>query len=327
MSRSTSGSRSSVSGSTVVIGQRPRRESSPIDGVADVQFGAGPLEFGQPLDAADHDVRPEPAHVAPEGGHGAVCRDEQREHVEAFGAVVGLEPRVGAGSPPHRASASGCPTAARRCAAPRPRPACRGARAAGSGGAMCVRLRVRERGRCGRRECRPCQHGLRDRFAGQGLHRVAPERQHGHHLAWMRGGDAGVDPGSGDCPGAGLESRRPESLTVLLPTGGAELMRTAIWRRGPSARAAAAVRAAAVPSAPKSYEALHCQGFFVVGLVGANSHSSSPMPLVRCTCFAAKSTSALLATKSPQVPGHQHHRSGGKSRSLTSSPTCSPPRP
>ena len=101
MSFSTSGSRSSVSGSTVVIGQRRAQRVEPDHGVADVQLRPCPPALGEALDPADHDVRPEPPDVAAELGHGAVGRDEEREDVEAGEPVERGELGVVARGRPH----------------------------------------------------------------------------------------------------------------------------------------------------------------------------------------------------------------------------------
>src|SRR4030095_4024234 len=55
---------------------------------ADAQAGAWPLALGQPVDAADHDVRPQATMVVTEGSDGAVGGHQQRQHVEALNAVV-----------------------------------------------------------------------------------------------------------------------------------------------------------------------------------------------------------------------------------------------
>ena len=77
--------------------QRARSESSADHHVADPQPPALPFALGEALDAAEHDVRPQPAAVAAERPDRPVGGDEQREDVEALGRVEARELRVGAG--------------------------------------------------------------------------------------------------------------------------------------------------------------------------------------------------------------------------------------
>ena len=72
------------------------------DRLADVQFGAGPVALRQPFDAANHDVRPQPPHIAAEGLDGTVGGDQQRHDVEPVEALPRFEPRVGAGGLLHQ---------------------------------------------------------------------------------------------------------------------------------------------------------------------------------------------------------------------------------
>ena len=53
-----------------------------------------PLTLSEPLHSADHDVRSQPPNVTTELGHGAVCRDEEREDVEPGEAVERDEMRL-----------------------------------------------------------------------------------------------------------------------------------------------------------------------------------------------------------------------------------------
>ena len=72
----------------------PAQRIEPHDDLADVQLGARPVAFGETLDAADENVRPEPTDVPAEGRDTAVGRDEQRKNVEAVEILRRLEPRV-----------------------------------------------------------------------------------------------------------------------------------------------------------------------------------------------------------------------------------------
>jgi len=59
---------------------------------ADRQHAAGPEPLAEAVDAADDDVRPEPAAVEPDVLDRAVGRDEQRQDVEPPGAIVQDQP-------------------------------------------------------------------------------------------------------------------------------------------------------------------------------------------------------------------------------------------
>jgi hypothetical protein len=67
-----------------------------------VKLGAWPVTLGESIDAADDDVRPEPADIAAKRGDRTISCDEQRKNVEAIDAVVCFEPCVGAGSLLHQ---------------------------------------------------------------------------------------------------------------------------------------------------------------------------------------------------------------------------------
>ena len=73
----------------------------PDDDVADPQAPAFPVALGEPLDAAEDDVRPQPAAVAAEAADRAVGGDEEGEDVEAGGRVEDRELRVGTGDVLH----------------------------------------------------------------------------------------------------------------------------------------------------------------------------------------------------------------------------------
>src|SRR5881296_2094187 len=58
------------------------------DHAADLELPALPRALGQPLDAGDHDVRPQASPIGAERPDRAVRRDEEREHVKSLHAVV-----------------------------------------------------------------------------------------------------------------------------------------------------------------------------------------------------------------------------------------------
>ena len=66
----------------------------PHDRVADVQLRTRPLTFLQTVDAADDDVRAQTPEIAPEGGDGAIGRNEERENIEAIQSAPGFQPRI-----------------------------------------------------------------------------------------------------------------------------------------------------------------------------------------------------------------------------------------
>jgi len=66
----------------------------PHDRVTDMELGAWPLPFFEPLHTADEDVGTQPPDVASERGDGAVGRHEQREDVEAIEPFPCFEPGV-----------------------------------------------------------------------------------------------------------------------------------------------------------------------------------------------------------------------------------------
>ena len=79
-----------------------RKFAKDLEHVPDAQLRPGPVEFLQPLDAADDDVRAEAADVAAERGDGAVGDDQQRQDVEAIDRIRRLQPAVVAGGGPHQ---------------------------------------------------------------------------------------------------------------------------------------------------------------------------------------------------------------------------------
>ena len=72
------------------------------DDLADVKLRTWPVALVEPIDAADHDVGSKPADIPTEGCDGAIGRDEQWKNVETIEAVIGFEPRVGAGGRFHQ---------------------------------------------------------------------------------------------------------------------------------------------------------------------------------------------------------------------------------
>ena len=61
--------------------------------LAYAQAAAWPLAFGQSLDAADHNIRPQAAMVVTEGGDRSVGGYQQREHIEALNTIVAHQAR------------------------------------------------------------------------------------------------------------------------------------------------------------------------------------------------------------------------------------------
>jgi len=93
------------------VGMKRRHDAAraqrvpPDFDLADPQPPALPLALGQPVDAAQNDVRPQPAPVAVESADRSVGGYEQGKDVEAIGGVEDREPCAGPGRPAHIPSA------------------------------------------------------------------------------------------------------------------------------------------------------------------------------------------------------------------------------
>ena len=95
MSRNTSGSRSSVSGSTVVIGQRAASRDAQSGCPCAVRRLAS--RAPPPVPSTNQYVRPQSPNIAPERGDSALRCHKQRQHVEAGVLIRCLQPSVVAG--------------------------------------------------------------------------------------------------------------------------------------------------------------------------------------------------------------------------------------
>ena len=96
-----------MSGSTVVIGQRGRKESIADNCVAYAQLGTLPCPFREPLDARNDDVGTQSANVTSERGDRAIRGDKQRQNIETFRARIRHELRVVARRSAHQRECGG----------------------------------------------------------------------------------------------------------------------------------------------------------------------------------------------------------------------------
>src|SRR6266481_4317 len=165
----------------------------PDERVADAQAGARPLALAQAFDASHHDIGPQAAAVVAEGGDGAVRRDQEREHIEALGAVEAHEARAGAADlrdvPGHFRALPGTAVYERLAVRPERALVSEEARMGARGDHLPVRVLDVNHAIAFEPE-RPDARAL-EFLAGHGLDRIPPDLGDRHHGLALYGGAVG----------------------------------------------------------------------------------------------------------------------------------------
>lgn len=74
-----------------------------------MQLALRPGDLVHSLDTADQDIGTQAADIAPESGHGAIGRNEQRQDIEPLGSLILGKPRILAGRPADQRESLGAP--------------------------------------------------------------------------------------------------------------------------------------------------------------------------------------------------------------------------
>jgi hypothetical protein len=70
----------------------PTKILYPNDDIPDTQALAWPVAFGQPRHATDHEIRSEAPAIMSKRGNGPICRNQQRQYIEAMGRLIAHQP-------------------------------------------------------------------------------------------------------------------------------------------------------------------------------------------------------------------------------------------